>query len=48
MFISEVVMVYLDPDAGSEIIRWAAAKYANAAFLTYEQVCVCVCVYVCV
>eukprot|EP00802_Teleaulax_amphioxeia_P030225 Tamp_32692.p1 GENE.Tamp_32692~~Tamp_32692.p1 ORF type:complete len:164 (+),score=36.59 Tamp_32692:154-645(+) len=31
-------MVYMDPDAGSEVIRWAADKYDNAAFLTYEQI----------
>ncbi|KAH3742543.1 leucine carboxyl methyltransferase [Pelomyxa schiedti] len=38
LFISEVVLVYLDPGAGTSIIAWAAEHFTTACFATYEQI----------
>ena len=38
LFISEVVLIYMAPEAGTALIQQIAAAFACAAFLTYEQI----------
>ncbi|PIK59677.1 putative leucine carboxyl methyltransferase 1 [Apostichopus japonicus] len=38
VFITECVLVYLQPDKSSELIKWAAESFANSVFINYEQV----------
>ncbi len=37
-FLSECVLVYLEPEESGGVIAWAAANFKDAAFLTYEQI----------
>ncbi|GAM21990.1 hypothetical protein SAMD00019534_051650, partial [Acytostelium subglobosum LB1] len=38
MFISECVIVYIPTECGNTLIKWAADRFAEAAFITYEQI----------
>lgn len=38
IFITECVMVYLDPVEAEQILKWAGTSFKNAVFLNYEQV----------
>ena len=38
LFLSECVLVYLEPEESGAVIEWAASKFLSAAFLTYEQI----------
>lgn len=38
LFLSECVLVYLEPEESGAVIAWAGATFPSAAFLTYEQV----------
>ncbi len=38
MFLSECVLVYLEPEESGGVIAWAAANFKEAIFLTYEQI----------
>ncbi|KAJ1990872.1 carboxy methyl transferase for protein phosphatase 2A, partial [Coemansia thaxteri] len=38
LFLSECVLIYLDPQYSDEIIDWVTEAVANAAILTYEQI----------
>ena len=38
LFLSECVLVYLEPEESCAIIAWAARSFSNAAFATYEQI----------
>ena len=38
LFLSECVLVYLEPEDSCAVIAWSAATFKRAAFVTYEQV----------
>ena len=38
MFITECVLVYMDPEHSAAIINWAGANFKTAVFINYEQV----------
>jgi tRNA wybutosine-synthesizing protein 4 len=38
LFLSECVLVYIEPEESGAVIRWAAQSFPAAAFLTYEQI----------
>eukprot|EP01111_Echinosteliopsis_oligospora_P005692 TRINITY_DN1923_c0_g1_i2.p1 TRINITY_DN1923_c0_g1~~TRINITY_DN1923_c0_g1_i2.p1 ORF type:complete len:219 (-),score=44.62 TRINITY_DN1923_c0_g1_i2:14-670(-) len=38
MIISECVLVYMQPEKGTQLIHWAASKFSTACFVTYEQI----------
>lgn len=38
MFLSECVLVYMEPAESADVIRWTASRFACACFVTYEQV----------
>lgn len=38
MFLSECVLVYVDPEASGQVIELVANKFPQAHFLTYEQI----------
>ncbi|KAJ1888456.1 carboxy methyl transferase for protein phosphatase 2A [Kickxella alabastrina] len=38
LFVSECVLIYLDPQHSDSIIDWITESVANAAILTYEQI----------
>ena len=39
-FITECVLVYMDPTASERLIKWAGSNFRTAAFLNYDPVCV--------
>ena len=47
LFLSECVLVYLEPADSCAVIAWTASAFKRSVFVTYEQVrgssCVCVC-----
>ncbi|GLG99637.1 Leucine carboxyl methyltransferase 2 [Gryllus bimaculatus] len=38
LFLAECSITYMDEQSSSALIRWAATKFRNATFVTYEQV----------
>ena len=38
MFLSECVLVYLEPEDSGAVISWAGTNFPRAAMLTYEQI----------
>ena len=38
LFLSECVLVYVEPEESGALIGWAARHFPTAAFLTYEQI----------
>ena len=38
LFLSECVLVYLEPEDSCAIIAWAARQFKRSAFVTYEQI----------
>ena len=38
LFLSECVLVYLEPEDSCAIIAWAARSFARSTFVTYEQI----------
>jgi hypothetical protein len=38
LFLSECVLVYLEPEESCSIIAWAAQSFSSSVFVTYEQV----------
>lgn len=38
LFLAECSITYMDEQSSSALIRWAANKFSNATFVTYEQV----------
>lgn len=38
LFLSECVLVYIDPEASGNLIEWIAKSFRLAAFVTYEQI----------
>ena len=38
LFLSECVMTYMRVEDSQKLIRWSSDKYADALFVTYEQV----------
>lgn len=38
MFLTECVLVYMEPDKSREVIRWAGTNFSTALFLNYEPV----------
>jgi tRNA wybutosine-synthesizing protein 4 len=38
LFVSECVLIYLEPEDGTALINWTASTFSHAAFLTYEQI----------
>jgi len=38
LFMSECVLVYVDPDSSGNLIEWIAKTFTAAAFITYEQI----------
>ena len=38
LFLSECVLVYLEPEESCAIIAWAAATFPRSTFVTYEQI----------
>lgn len=38
LFLSECVLVYIEPDATEKIIKWIADSFPTAFFINYEQV----------
>ncbi|PSN43970.1 tRNA wybutosine-synthesizing protein 4 [Blattella germanica] len=38
LILSEVAICYMDEDSASKLIEWAAVKFMNSTFVTYEQV----------
>jgi O-methyltransferase involved in polyketide biosynthesis len=38
LFLSECVLVYIEPEESGAVIQWAARTFPTACFLTYEQV----------
>ena len=38
LFLSECVLVYLEPMDSCAVIAWAAKAFSRAVFVTYEQV----------
>ena len=38
VFITECVLVYMDPEHSAAIINWAGANFKTAVFINYEQV----------
>jgi len=38
LFISECVLVYIDPEYSGRLIQWAGARFPAAVFCTYEQI----------
>ncbi len=38
LFLSECVMVYMEPEDSGALIAWAAAEFRTATFVTYEQI----------
>lgn len=38
MFITECVLVYMEPERSAAIINWAGANFKTAVFINYEQV----------
>lgn len=38
IFLSECVLVYMEPKHSANLIKWVASKFRDAAFVNYEQV----------
>ena len=38
LFLSECVLVYMDPDKCEQLIKWVADNFPTALFVNYEQV----------
>jgi len=38
LFLSEVVLVYMEPAAGDRVIEWAGTAFKSAMFVTFEQI----------
>ncbi len=38
LFISECVLIYLEPESSDAIIKWAGDNFKTGGFLTYEQI----------
>lgn len=38
VFITECVLVYMEPEHSAAIINWAGATFKTALFINYEQV----------
>ena len=38
LFLSECVLVYMEPVYSDKIVRWAADTFEEAVFVTYEQI----------
>ncbi|XP_064381999.1 leucine carboxyl methyltransferase 1-like isoform X2 [Halichondria panicea] len=38
LFLTECVLVYMDPDKSREVIRWAGNNFSTALFLNYEPI----------
>lgn len=38
LFLAECVLVYIDSNAASALIKWLAQKFSNSLFVNYEQV----------
>ena len=38
VFITECVLVYMEPEHSAAIINWAGANFKTALFINYEQV----------
>ncbi|XP_053561673.1 tRNA wybutosine-synthesizing protein 4 [Bombina bombina] len=39
LILAEVALCYMDPARSTDIIGWAAARFPNARFILYEQIC---------
>lgn len=39
MFLTECVLVYMEPDSSSMLLRWIARQFSDIFFINYEQVC---------
>lgn len=40
VFITECVLIYMEPEHSAAIINWAGTNFKNAVFINYEQVSV--------
>ena len=38
MFMTECVLVYMEPEKSREVIKWAGTNFSTALFLNYEPV----------
>ena len=38
MFLTECVLVYMEPEKSREVIKWAGTNFSTAVFLNYEPV----------
>lgn len=38
IFLSECVLVYIEPKHSVDLLQWLSSKFKNAAFVNYEQV----------
>jgi tRNA wybutosine-synthesizing protein 4 len=38
LFVSECVLVYMDPEASGRVIEWAGTRFPRAVMVTYEQI----------
>jgi hypothetical protein len=34
----DALQIYLEPEAGDAVIRWASSAFATSCFVTYEQI----------
>lgn len=39
LFLTECVLVYMEPDSSSMLLHWIAKKFNDVFFINYEQVC---------
>lgn len=39
MFLTECVLVYMEPESSSMLLQWIAKKFNDIFFINYEQVC---------
>ena len=42
MFLTECVLVYMEPEKSRKVIKWAGTTFSTALFLNYEPVSSCV------
>lgn len=39
MFLTECVLVYMEPESSSKLLQWIANKFSDIFYVNYEPVC---------